>query len=151
MKISALRRSAPALAMLAALPALGAQDAPPAPATALSQIDIVKRHMAAVNDKDIEGAMADYAEDAVMIQPGKVTEGKAAIRALFLAGFARVPADASLGMVIERTWQEGRNVVSAPWHKGTDLNGIDKFLMRDGKIIVQTVFLSGQPPAPTAR
>ena len=119
-----------------------------APAAEPSQIDIVTRHMAAVNAKDIEGAMADYADDAVMIMPGKVIEGKPAIRALFLAGVARVPANAGLGMEIERTWQEGRNIVSAPWHKGNTLNGIDKFLVRGGKIVTQAVFLSGEPPMP---
>jgi hypothetical protein len=119
-----------------------------AQAAEISQIDIVKRHMEAVNAKDIEGAVADYSDDAVMIQPGKVTEGKAALRALFLNGFSRVPAGARLGMEIERIWQEGENIVSAPWHKGTTLNGIDKFLLRDGKIVVQAVFLSGEPPMP---
>jgi ketosteroid isomerase-like protein len=120
-----------------------------AQAKELSQVEIVTRHMNAVNNKDIEGAVADYAEDAVMILPGKVVEGKAALRALFLAGFARVPANEGLGMEIERTWQEGANIVSAPWHKGKTLNGIDKFLLRDGKIVAQAVFLSGEPPMPT--
>ena len=119
-----------------------------AQAAELTKIDIVTRHMNAVNNKDIEGAVRDYADDAVMILPGKVVEGKAALRALFLAGFARVPANQGLGMEIERIWQEGREIVAAPWHKGTTLNGIDKFLVRDGKIVAQSVFLSGEPPIP---
>jgi ketosteroid isomerase-like protein len=120
-----------------------------AQAKELSQVDIVTRHMTAVNNKDIEGAVADYSDDAVMILPGKVVEGKAALRALFLAGFARVPANEGLGMEIERIWLEGKDIVSAPWHKGKTLNGIDKFLLRDGKIVAQAVFLSGEPPMPT--
>jgi hypothetical protein len=120
-----------------------------AQAKELTQVDIVTRHMTAVNNKDIEGAVADYADDAVMILPGKVVEGKDALRALFLAGFARVAPNEGLGMAIERTFQEGKNIVSAPWHKTNEpLNGIDKFYLRDGKIIVQAVFLSGQPPTP---
>ena len=87
-----------------------------AQAAELTQIDIVTRHMNAVNSKDIEGAVRDYADDAVMILPGKEVEGKAALRALFLAGFARVPADQGLGMEIERIWQEGKEIVAAPWH-----------------------------------
>jgi hypothetical protein len=114
----------------------------------LTQVEIVTRHMTAVNNKEIEGAVADYADDAVMILPGKVVEGKAALRALFLAGFARVPPNEGLGMEIERTFQEGKNIVAAPWHKGKTLNGIDKFYLRNGKIIAQAVFLSGEPPMP---
>ena len=33
---------------------------------------------------------------------------------------------------------------------GNTLNGIDKFLVRGGKIVAQSVFLSGEPPMPTA-
>jgi len=132
------------IAMIAALVASGC-----AHAKELSQVEIVTRHMNAVNNKDIEGAVADYADDAVMILPGKVVEGKEALRALFLAGFARVSPNEGLGMAIERTFQEGKNIVSAPWHKTNEpLNGIDKFYLRDGKIIAQAVFLSGQPPMP---
>jgi ketosteroid isomerase-like protein len=131
------------IAVIAAIMTAGTgQAAPP------TQIEIVTRHMEAVNAKDIEGAVADYTDDAVMILPGKVVEGKAALRALFLNGFSKVPPGARLGMEIERIWQEGKNIVAAPWHKGTSLNGIDKFLLRDGKIVAQAVFLSGEPPMP---
>jgi ketosteroid isomerase-like protein len=134
---------------IAVIAALATMASGCAHAKDLTQVEIVTRHMTAVNNKDIEGAVADYADDAVMILPGKVVEGKAALRALFLAGFARVPPNEGLGMAIERTFQEGKNIVSAPWHKTNEpLNGIDKFYLRDGKIIVQAVFLSGQPPMP---
>ena len=58
-----------------------------------------------------------------------------------LRGAAPAPA-----MKIIRVWEEG-NVGFVTWQAGT-LKGTDEFLVRNGKIAVQAVFLSDAPGAP---
>ena len=129
------------LAAIVAVLAVGS-----AQAAELSPTDIVNRRLAAAARTDIEAIMADYADDAAMIQSGKAVEGEAAIRALFEGFFARRAPGAPSGMQVTRVWQDG-HVGFASWTRGP-VNGTDEFLVRDGKILVQAVFLSGAPPAP---
>ncbi len=135
-----------AVAAVAAVMIAGA-----AQAAALSPTEIVQRHMAAAAKSDVDAIMADYAEHAVALQSGQATQGKAAIRALFERLFpprpagSPPPAAGAPGMKVTRVWEEG-NVGFATWQMGA-LTGTDEFLIRDGKIEVQAVFLSGAPPA----
>lgn len=111
--------------------------------------DIVNRHMAAAGKGDVNALLADYADDAVVLQAGQAAQGKAAIRGVFERLFpARAPGapatGALAGMKINRVWEEG-NVGLVSWQAGT-LTGTDEFLIRDGKIAVQAVFLGAPPP-----
>ena len=78
-----------AIATLAAIVGVGAADA-----AVLSPSQIVDRHTAAVAASDVDAMMADYADDAVVLEDGKSIQGKAAIRALFERMFLKRGLDA---------------------------------------------------------
>jgi hypothetical protein len=128
------------LAAAAAVMIAGAAQAADSPAT------VVERHMAAFNKGDLSAMMADYADDAVVLQSGAAVQGKAAIQALF-ARIAAPPAGGAprLQLTTTKLWQEG-DVGFVTW-SGGPVSGTDQFLVRNGKIVVQVVFLAA-PPAP---
>jgi len=115
----------------------------------LSPADIVHRHTAAAAKSDIPALMADYADDAVVLEAGKAIQGKAAIHTLYEKMFPKRPAGAAAtgvaAMKVTRVWQEG-NVGFVTWEMGP-VHGTDEFLVRNGKIAVQAVFISGAPQA----
>lgn len=132
------------LAIIAALAAAGS-------AHAVTPSEIVSRHMAAAAKGDVDAIMADYADDAVVLQAGQASQGKPAIRAVFERLFPPRPAGTAAAagapaMKITRVWEEG-DIGLVTWEAGP-LKGTDEFLVRDGKILVQAVFLGGAPPAP---
>jgi hypothetical protein len=141
------------IAALTALIAAGAQ------AAALSPTEIVNRHVS--SGGNIDAIMADYADDAVVLQAGKAYQGKTAIRPLFERMFAgRPPAPAAGGpapaarpagggMKVTRVWQEG-NVGLMTWQAGP-INATEEFLVRDGKIQVQAIFMSRAPETAPAQ
>ncbi len=121
-----------------------------ASAQALTPVDIVNRHLAAGAKGDVDAMLADYADDAVTITAGQATSGKAALRAMFsriLGGDgAKPPVMKNL-----KVWQDG-DVGFVTWEmnpgKPGAVRGTDAFLVRNGKIQVQSVFVGGQQPAP---
>ncbi|MGI4876285.1 MAG: nuclear transport factor 2 family protein [Janthinobacterium lividum] len=121
-----------------------------APAAELSPIDIVNRHIAAVARSDVQAMMADYADDAVVLQATQARQGKAVIRALLNRMFPRpvpgAPPTGTAAMKIIRTWQDG-DVGFFNWQLGS-VSGTDEFLVRHGKIEVQAVFLGTAPQTP---
>jgi ketosteroid isomerase-like protein len=129
-----------------------------AQAAGLSPVDIINRHTAAGAKSDLDAIMADYADDAVVLQAGKAFQGKAAIRPLFARMFPKRPAagtaptaTASSGkarpsMKVTRVWQEG-NVGFMTWEMGP-IHATEEFLVRNNKIAVQAVFMSGAPQTP---
>lgn len=135
-----IRRIVAATALIAA--ATGAQ-------AALTPAEIVDRHVAAVAKSDVEALLADYADDAVVLQAGKAVQGKPAIRALLTRMFphplaaGEAPTGAA-AMQIKRKWSEG-DVGFFDWAMGARA-GTDEFRVKNGKIEVQAVFFT--PPAP---
>ena len=127
------------MAAIVALAGIGA-----AQAADLGPADIVARHNAAVAASNVEAMMADYAEDAIVLQDGKSIQGKAGIRKLMEGMFPTpVPGAAPAGaaaMKVTRKWAEG-NVGYYSWDMGA-VNGTDEFIVRDGKIAVQAVFIN---------
>ena len=124
-------------AFAAVMVAGAAQAATPSP------LDIVNHHVTAVAKSDVAAMMADYADDAVVLEAGQAMQGKAAIHALYERLFPKQPAGAApsgvAAMKVKRIWQEG-DVGFVNWQMGTT-NGTDEFLIRDGKIAVQAVFM----------
>jgi opacity protein-like surface antigen len=127
------------MAALVAVSGFGA-----AQAADLTPAQIVARHNAAVAASNVDAMMADYADDAIVLEDGKSIQGKAAIRKLMEGMFPRpVPGVAARGaaaMTVTRTWAEGR-VGYYTWDMGA-VNGTDEFLVSHGKIAVQAVFLN---------
>jgi ketosteroid isomerase-like protein len=99
------------------------------------------RHWQAFRAGDVEGIMADYTEDAVLITPDGTLKGREQIRSLFMQVFANMfpPDSTSLSMtkqVVEGEmayilWSGSSAHYNAPFCT-------DTFLMREGKIVAQT-------------
>jgi hypothetical protein len=122
--------------------------------------EIVQRHVS--SGGNVDAIMADYADDAVVLQNGRAIQGKAAIRALFegmfggrraapppTQGAAPPPKAGQAGppkMTVDKVWQEG-DVGFDTWHMGP-VQATEEFLVRNGKIEVQSIFMAGGPPAP---
>ncbi|GEM_PF-1161595 len=133
--------------------------------------DFVKRHTA--SGGNVDAIMADYAEDAVVLQNGRAVQGKAEIRKLFEAMFGRrggggagAPGGqaqangggggaggppAGGGMKVTRVWEEG-NVGFMTWEMGP-MHATEEFIIKDGKIAVQAIFMTpaGAPGGAAAR
>lgn len=124
-----------------------AQDSTPA--------EIVQRHVD--SGDNIDAIMADYADDAVVLQAGRTLQGKAAIRQFYVGMFGPRPAAAPPAqgssppaggppkMTVDKVWQDG-NVGFVNWHMGPT-HATEEFVVRNGKIDVQAVFMNGGPPA----
>jgi len=126
----------------------------------LTPTEIVNRHIGAKGD--IDAIMADYADDAVVLRAGRAVRGKPAIRTLFERMFpnrpagaapAAAPAPAPAGaplaaarpaMTVTRIWEEG-NVGFLTWEMGPT-HTTEEFIVRDGKIQVQALFMSSAAP-----
>lgn len=108
-----------------------------------SPTDVVTRHMAAFNKGDLAAMMADYADDAVVLQSGTAVQGKPAIQALFARIAAPPAGGAKLQLTTTRIWEEG-SVGFVTW-TGGPVSGTDQFLVRNGKIQVQVVFMAAPP------
>lgn len=122
--------------------------------------EIVQRHVS--SGGNIDAIMADYADDAVVLQNGRAIQGKPAIRQLFENMFggcrAAPPAAKAPGpegaapkaagpkMTVDKVWQEG-NVGFVNWHMGP-MHATEEFVTKDGKIEVQAIFMTGGPAAP---
>jgi len=119
--------------------------------------DFVKRHTS--SGGNVDAIMADYADDAVVLQNGRAVQGKAEIRKLFAAMFApRAPAAAPStgavpaqsgppaggGMKVTKVWEEG-NVGFMTWEAGP-MHTTEEFIIRNGKIAVQAIFMTGRGP-----
>jgi hypothetical protein len=126
-----------------------------------SPAEIVQRHVS--SGGNLDALMADYADDAVVMQNGHAMQGKAEIRAFYTRMFgggraasppppsgtpapdgAAPPAGGPPKMTVDKIWQEG-DVGYVQWHMGPT-HATEEFLVRDGKIEVQAVFMSGGPP-----
>jgi hypothetical protein len=137
----------------------GLSLASPACAADLTPTQIVQRHTAAGGDLD--KLMDDYSDNAVVFQQGRAIQGKAAIRALYARMFPQPPAGAQAqgqgqapaarsgsggGMKVTRVWEEGE-VGFMTWEAGP-VKATEQFLVRDGKIVLQAIFMSGAPERP---
>ena len=58
---------------------------------------------------------------------------------------AAPPAGGPPKMTVDKVWQEG-DVGFVNWHMGP-VKATEEFLVRNGKIAVQSVFMAGGPPA----
>lgn len=124
-------------------------------AQASTPAEVVQRHVD--SGGNVDAILADYADDAVVLQAGRTLQGKAAIRrfyeGMFGARSAGAPpakgaassASEPLKMTVDKVWQEG-DVGFVNWHMGP-VKATEEFVVRNGKIAVQAVFMNGAPPA----
>jgi ketosteroid isomerase-like protein len=115
-----------------------------AQAQALTPTDIVNRHMAAAAKGDVAAILGDYADNAVVLTAGKATQGKAAIQAMFTGMLG--PGAQKPDIKPVKIWSEG-DVGFVSWEmNGGAVKGNDSFVVHDGKVVVQSVFI-GETPA----
>jgi hypothetical protein len=141
--------------------------APAAPAAATSTGDsaevVLDRHVVAMKAGDLAAVMADYADDALVIAPHgiapgesnvagfNVFDGKANVSKLFAV---LTNKDNAAGMASMTTSYEkkGNDITLMRWVQfdGTPkkVSGTDVFVIRNGKILSQTVLVD---PAPAAK
>jgi len=101
--------------------------------------DVFQHHAQALGGGDLEGIVADYADDAVFISPAGTLHGKDGVRAAFTQLLADVP-DAA--WELKTQIYEG-DVLFLEWSAVAAAtrvdDGIDTFVFSDGQIRVQTV------------
>ena len=95
---------------------------------------VLDHHMRSLNEADLEATLADYADDCVYISGETILRGPDALR----APFGAVPAGAVDQMVMQHTVCEG-DVAYIVWSMANGMKGTDTFVLRGGKIVVQTV------------
>lgn len=101
---------------------------------------IYNRHVKTLFDSDLDAVMADYSADAVLITAEKTYKGLKSIRGFFsnliknlvpsVKNFQHTPVVS--GNYVLMQWD-------ADFKDGTGMNGVDTFVIRDGKIVGQTV------------
>lgn len=109
---------------------------------------IIARHVDTVKAGDVDGVLADYADNAVLVTPaGMVTPtgvfiGKAKVREFFawLATPQNLPGAKSM---VSESEVIGPDTILFRWKQfpGTpqEVNGTDVFVIRNGKIVFQSV------------
>ena len=84
---------------------------------------------------NIDGVIADYADDAILVSNmGGVTKGVEALRAVF----SHTPGDLFAGMEMTAEHFDG-DIGYIAWKTASIPMGSDTFVVRDGKIVAQTV------------
>jgi ketosteroid isomerase-like protein len=110
---------------------------------------VVNHHLASFFARDLQGVVADYAPDAVLIVPTGVLRGAHEMTPLFqglFAEFAKPGATFDLQQqVIEDDVAYIRWVAETP--DNTYQLGTDTFFVRHGKIRVQTFAFKATPKA----
>jgi ketosteroid isomerase-like protein len=106
--------------------------------------EVFAHHGQALGGEDLEGILADYADDAILIVQGRVYRGVEGARQVFTQLLADVPQAA---WELETTFAD--DVLYLEW-KATGggrkvEDGIDTFIFEDGMIRVQTVVYHVQP------
>lgn len=95
--------------------------------------DLVAAWVAAFNRADAEALAAFYAEDAINHQVAEnPVQGRAAIRAMFVQGFAT----AEMVCLVENLFEDGEWAI-LEWRDPLGLRGCGFFHVVDGKIVFQ--------------
>ena len=101
--------------------------------------EVFAHHAQALGAGDLDGIVADYADDAVFITPAGVKRGKDGIREAFTQLLADVP---NAAWELKTQIYEG-DVLFLEWAAVSSAtkaeDGIDTFIFRDGLIRLQTV------------
>jgi hypothetical protein len=101
--------------------------------------DVVRRHLRAfLEQRGIDAIVSDYADDACFISESRVYRGIREIRQFFEDFIAGLPPDV-IGQFLLRSARFVDHVAYITWSAGTAMPlGTDTFLVRDGKIVLQT-------------
>jgi hypothetical protein len=104
-----------------------------------------EHHATVLMAGDVDGIVADYADDALIITPRGVLRGRDGVREAFTALLGELP---------DATWEVPTQIFeddilfiewSAVAEKSRVRDGVDTFVFRDGLIRVQTVRYTLEP------
>lgn len=113
--------------------------AAPAPDTTATTREVVQRHLKTFGASDLEGILADYADNAVMHTPNGPIEGKEALRTAFQGFIAEWGQPGTKFNLTKEEYRGESGYIN--WTAETPANvyeyGVDGFVVRDGKIVSQ--------------
>ena len=101
---------------------------------------VLEHHWDAFKANDLEGTMADYTEESVLITPDKTFKGLAEIRENFVNAFAAFPKDSTTMQLQKSIVQQdvGYIIWDAVTPKFKLSYATDTFIIQNGKIVRQT-------------
>jgi len=100
----------------------------------MSTESVIRHHVQALADGDLEENMKDYAEDCVFIGGGGVVKGKENIRKIFAGALANGPFAVTLQ---QEHYHEDTGFIT--WSvPGVITLGTDTFVVKNGLIVLQT-------------
>ncbi len=109
---------------------------------------VLDHHLAAFRAGDVDAVMEDYVEESVMVTPEGEIRGLAALRETFSAFFATEFKPGTYDFTLDRLKVEG-DIAYIVWHASSPTAnypvGSDTFLIREGKILVQTIVVHSDP------
>ena len=101
---------------------------------------VLEHHWTTFSSNDLEGTMADYTEESILITPDRTYKGLAEIRENFVNAFAAFPKDSTTMQLEKSIVQQDVGYIiwtaTAPKFKLT--YGTDTFIIQNSKIIRQT-------------
>jgi uncharacterized protein (TIGR02246 family) len=102
---------------------------------------VLDHHLASFGAGDVDETMEDYTDDSVLVVPDATLTGRDAIRAAFTDFYSGLFRPGTYEFTMDRVEVVG-DIAYVLWHstnEGADIRlGTDTFLIRDGKIAVQT-------------
>lgn len=99
---------------------------------------VLERHLKAWHAGDVDGVMADWAEDGVLINGAGIFVGKEAIRGFYPAVFEQYyPADVRESVDLSNVKVEG-DVAFCEWSGGIPKYAADTIVVRGGKKVVHS-------------
>ena len=102
--------------------------------------EVLDHHWATFQSNDLDGVMADYTDESVLITPDRTFKGLTEIRENFVGAFSAFPKD-STTMKLHKsvvTQDVAYIIWEAAGPKVKISYGTDTFIIRDGKIVRQT-------------
>ena len=107
----------------------------------MSTETVLNHHLEGFSNGNVDAVMDDYTEDSVLIVQDATLTGLDSIRAAFSGFFGGLFKPGTYEFTMDRTEISG-DVAYIVWHstnEGVDVKlGTDTFLIRNGKIVVQT-------------
>jgi len=99
----------------------------------LSPKEVMAHHIAVIKKDDVDGVMADYAENAVIVMPTGTFIGAGDVRKFFVS-LAAQHRDWSTFEVTQEVLNDG-----VVLQHNVKTGGIEVFVVRSGKIVFQAV------------
>jgi ketosteroid isomerase-like protein len=102
---------------------------------------VFEHHLAALGNGDVEEILQDYTEESVVLTADAAYKGRDAVRGFFSAAVAGLFKPGTYNITVDVVRVEGE-VAYCVWHAscaGAEIVlATDTFVVRDGKIAVQT-------------